>query len=441
MHALPNHISCLRGKSVKLTIHRKTLRVLQPMMLAVGLSIGLLTTLVACQATQAEESPLPKLLAVVDLHNPKQMTGLTQSVLHPNGMLYVINSAEIGIISGTKLLHKISILLPSGAEPNALTQEYPTLFDLNVDTITGHVYVIDHSYNYVHVISGTEVITAFDSQGLSPRYVTFNPHSGFGYLSNNVKSREDGRSKPTLIISATKVITVLNRGRGLAPRSQVYNPVDGHIYIGHNHGDPERGEAVQGVLSIISGTEVLTTTDLGSANLQKIDQIVVNSQNGDMYMLDHSRLVYWNRTDPPRHLFINEGNRYGTVRALDIDTRTNFAYVTTWKTGENRVLLIDKDQIIAEMPVYDDPAAIAVDETHDYVYVLNRLVGAMSIIRGTEVITTISTQGWGPSYITLDEERGYIYVSNADSHSVAVFGFADSDTATSWRHFLPLIEK
>jgi len=410
------------------------------MLLAIGLSILLLTTL-ACQSTQAEESPLPILLAVVDLHHPKQGSGLRESVLHPNGTLYVMNSLEIGIISGTKLLHKIPLLLPSGAEPDALTREYPDLFDLNVDATTGHVYVLDHRYNYVHVISGTEVITAFDSQGLSPRYVTFDPHSGLGYISNNVKSWEDGRSNPTLIISATEVITVMNRGRGLAPQSQVYNPIDGHMYIGHTPGDPERGEAAQGVLSIISGTKVLTTTYLGNEELYQISQIAVNEQNGDLYMLAPARLVYWNRVDPPRHLFINEGNRYGNVRALDVDTRTNFAYVTIWRTGADRVLVIDKDKIIAEIPVYDDPAAIAVDETHDYVYVLDRLVGAMSIIRGTEVLTTVSTEGWGPSYITVDEKRGYIYVSNADSHSVAVFGFAEADKSNWWQSFLPAIQR
>lgn len=70
---------------------------------------------------------------------------------------------------------------------------------------------------------------------------------------------------------------------------------------------------------------------------------------------------------------------------------------------------------------------------------MNRLVGAMSIIRGTEVLTTVSMQGRGPSYITVDEERGYIYVSNADSHSVAVFGFAEADKPNLWQSFLPVI--
>ena len=50
----------------------------------------------------------------------------------------------------------------------------------------------------------------------------------------------------------------------------------------------------------------------------------------------------------------------------------------------------------------------------------------MSIIRGTEVITTVGTEGWGPTFITLDEQRGYLYVSNSDSASVAVFGFAEA---------------
>lgn len=69
--------------------------------------------------------------------------------------------------------------------------------------------------------------------------------------------------------------------------------------------------------------------------------------------------------------------------------------------------------------------------------------GVLSIIRGTEVLTTVSTHGRGPSYITVDEERGYIYVSNADSHSVAVFGFEEEDKVSPslWQQFFPLIQK
>lgn len=42
-------------------IHLKVRRVFQPILLGLGLGIGLLITLVACQTTQADESPLPTL--------------------------------------------------------------------------------------------------------------------------------------------------------------------------------------------------------------------------------------------------------------------------------------------------------------------------------------------------------------------------------------------
>ena len=82
------------------------------------------------------------------------------------------------------------------------------------------------------------------------------------------------------------------------------------------------------------------------------------------------------------------------------------------------------------------------DATRDYIYVANRLSGSMSIIRGTEVITTVSTGGMGPTYITVDEKRGYIYVSNATSHSVAVFGYESaSNEKSAWKRFLPFMRR
>ena len=289
------------------------------------------------------------------------------------------------------------------------------------------------------VITGTEIITTVDSGGEIPKFITFDQETGLGYLSNLILSQDNPRPKQTIVFSDTKIFARLERGRGLSPQSQLYNPVDGRTYIGHNHGKPDFGEEIGGVLTIIDGLEVLTTTNLGNEELGYIENIKVNKKNGDLHMLYSSRYVYWDRANAPRHLAINQTHRYGVVRDIAVDSRTGLAYVTVW--GDNVVLVIDKDKIIAEIPVYEDPYAIAIDEARDYIYVANRLVGALSVIRGTEVITTMSTGGFGPSFITLDEKQGYIYVSNADSHSIAVFGFEDADKPSLWQQFFPFIRQ
>ena len=133
------------------------------------------------------------------------------------------------------------------------------------------------------------------------------------------------------------------------------------------------------------------------------------------------------------------GAGFRVTRDLAVDSKTGWAYVTAWNDHPSQVAVVDKDKIIAAITVGEDPYAVAVDEMHDYVYVANRLSGSLSVIRGTEVITTLSTMGSGPSYITVDEARGYIYVSNADSHSVAVFGFDQPPPQPLWRRFFPFI--
>ena len=63
----------------------------------------------------------------------------------------------------------------------------------------------------------------------------------------------------------------------------------------------------------------------------------------------------------------------------------------------------------------------------------------MTVMRGTQVITTLDTIGAGPWDISVDEKRGYTYVSNADGHTITVFGFDQpiADKPTLWQTFLP----
>ena len=406
--------------------------------LFLSLLIGLLLSLSACQSVQGNTDMPPHFITRIDLHDPQQMRGLGKSVLHPNGSLYVINSASVGIITPTVLSSVIPIPLPSGEMADALKPNYPELWDLAVDTTTGKIYVTDTTNHYVHVIRDTAIITAFSSLGMFPNFITFDSHTGLGYISNFVLSRENPREKRTIVLSDTHIITQIIGAKGLSPTAQFYNPVDDKLYIGHHPGDPAFGEDPGGVITVISRTKILTTTFLGNPGLSGIFKMAVNQKTGAMYFLDMSnQLVYWHGDDI-QHLVLWQAG-FRVTRDLAVDSRTGWAYVTAWNDHPSQVAVVDKDKIIAAITVGEDPYAVAVDETHDYVYVANRLSGSLSVIRGTEVITTLSTMGSGPSYITVDEARGYIYVSNADSHSVAVFGFDQPPPQPLWRRFFPFI--
>jgi len=60
----------------------------------------------------------------------------------------------------------------------------------------------------------------------------------------------------------------------------------------------------------------------------------------------------------------------------------------------------------------------------------------------TEVITTLATGDFGGMHVAVDEQRGYVYVSNGNSDSITVFGYPNEpDPSTGWQRFLPLIQR
>jgi DNA-binding beta-propeller fold protein YncE len=132
----------------------------------------------------------------------------------------------------------------------------------------------------------------------------------------------------------------------------------------------------------------------------------------------------------------NVGSLGYSINTLTVDSRTGWAYAASWDGPPSHVLVLDKDQLIAEIPVGNDVRGIAVDEPHDYIYAVNARSATLSVIRATEVITTLETGGSEPREIVVDETRGYIYVTSGGG--VAVFGFEmEIDKPSFWQTFLP----
>lgn len=414
-----------------------TRRLLLLASIAVLLLLALAASLAGCAVSVAEPTPsLPHLLGVIQMHHGDTLLG--DSLVHPNGLAYVTGrGGYVVVLKGTELVEVIPLPQQGGrhAEPT----------DLVINPHNGYVYVADQALNTVHVLSGTTIITSMPSLGYHTQLLTVDPTTGYIYVANRLGPPATPLSTTITVFSGTHPIAHIPFG--YAPSDIVYNPVDQQIYVGHQYRIGDRDRPPGGMVTIISKTTFVTTTFLGLPEQEArqrgiVQQIAVNEQTGAMTLMNARSIFYWDGHQAVQRLPLGNPD-YLFDYALAVDPKRGWAYAGSWDGPPSHVLVIDQDQVIAELPVGFDARHIAVDQTHDYVYVANRLTGDLSIIRGTEVITTLPTGGVGPSFISVDEPHGYIYVSNADyGGSISVFGFdTAADEPSFWQQFLPWLEK
>ncbi len=366
----------------------------------------LMVGLGVCQPVSNNDS-LPRLLTIIEM--PSDVGILTgRSVIHPNGLAYVVNEGgTIAVLDGPNLVKLIP--WPGGIPEAASPQQ------VSVHPDTGWVYVTDQVGDAIHVLSGTEVLATIPDVGHRPQAIAIHPDTGFVYVANSRGSPQQKHPGSVAIISGTEVVTRLQVGA--VPHLIAINPVDGRVYVGQSTG---RLGGDWGALSIIDGTRLISMTSLGLET--RVKDLVIDERTGALYMIQGHYLTYW---DGERVEHLELGANGGRVlNQVTVDERYGLAYVGAWTDPpDNALIVVREGEVVAEIPVGYDPRQIVVDETHDYVYVVNRMEGSMSVIRDTQVITTLSTGGIDPMHLAVDEARGYIYVSNATTHSVAVFGF------------------
>lgn len=377
-----------------------------------GIGLGWLTLLLlglgACQPA-FDNTVLPRLLTVIEM--PSDVGILTgEVVVHPNGLAYVVNEGgTIAVLDGPRLVK----LIPWPIELPVATSQ-----DIVLHPQLGWVYVTDCDNNAIHVLSGTDVLATIAEVGYRPKAIVIHPQTGYIYVANaHGEPPPNGHPGTVSVISGTQIITRLQVGA--VPHLLAINPVNGYVYVGQSTGGLVGN---RGALAIIEGTRLLTMTSLGLEKSAK--DIAVDERTGALYMIQGHYLTYWDGAQLTRLTLGANGGR--VLNEVTVDARHGLAYVGAWTTPpDNAVIVVQAGEVVAEVPVGYDPRQIVVDEAHDYIYVVNRMEGSMSVIRDTQVITTLSTGGIGPMHLAVDEERGYIYVSNADTHSVAVFGFDD----------------
>jgi len=318
--------------------------------------------------------------------------------------------------------------------------------EMAIDPHSGELYVTEIS-GYLHIISGTQVITSISNIGYVPTGITIHPNNRLAYVATRPQHWQLGTQiqgpHSVTIISHTQIITKIDIG--YIPRVIVANPVDNRVYVGQFTGYSGWNQPLVGMLGIIENTHLVTNTSLGPIiETFTLPAIAVDTQNGDLYMIENLYpVLYWDRVHPPIRVEMDLSDYgHGGLNNLAVDPKHHLAYASYSGEHGSMVAVMRAGAVIAQLPVGADPHQIAVDTVRDYVYVTNYEAGTMTVIRGTEVITTLETGGFGGMHVAVDEQRGYVYISNGNSDSITVFGYpAEAEPPAWWQRFLPFVQR
>jgi len=390
-------------------------------------------SLAACNdaLTRLNAGPLPRLLTVIDL--PEE-TSTRSIAVRQGGYAYVLNytTNSIAVLDGPKLV----TLMRMGARYDNMA-----VTEVAVHPQTGFVYVTDEVSDNIYVISNTQVITTITQPGvdLSPHSVIIHPNTGYVYVGD--ARAEPGKDTVAVvrIISGTQEIKDIDVGVG-----GVYvlraDPRSNRVYVGLSllHDRPNPAMA-----AVIDGLRLVMTTTLGynPAELHadySVNDIAINAHTGEIALLENENIIIRWQGDQIERIRLGKDYGIGPLTTLGLDPKRDILYAGVLQSPY--AIAIAPHQAPVQLSMVAGSSRIVYDATHDYIYTADYSGPSMSVIRGTTVLATLSTGGDGPADVGVDEQRGYIYVSNADSHSVAVFGY-DQATVTPafWQTFLAWI--
>jgi len=355
--------------------------------------------------------------------------GVNKGFLHPNGKAYFLNYYSASVVAKDALLRKIPL-------PDLHPPLGQILSDIGFDSQSGLVYVLDRAADAIHVISETTLITTLVGIAEQPRMIVEDQDSNEVYIFYTSQTRKTDRFR-ALIMSGTTVVaeTILPA----SPWAVKYNPIDGHIY---GAGEQYMADGSQSnALFVIDNHRVITTILPLDSNPQLgVVDMAINPENGDVHVLLSTKVVTWDRVNPPYSVNLLEAG-YKNPQCITVDPTRELLYVCSWMEKGSYALVMTKERFKTAIPIKKWPEAIAWDRKHDYVYIAHYDPTNLSIIRGTDLITTLDIVGFGTSNIVVDEDGGRIYTANADDGSISVFGFDQADKPSFWQRFLPFIQR
>ena len=397
---------------------------------AILLSLLLFVLIAGCDVGPQVAAPkpaintLPHLLARMD----DKVYG-DRTALHPDQRMYFLGDVNVSIVDGI-ILEK-SVALPNLAPPYG-----QSLRDIGVEPDSGMVYVLDNFSGAIHVISNTVLITTLLGIVEQPLQIVADEDSGEMYVFYIYHTNNSVESRVAILQGTQKIADI---ALPVLAKSALYNPVDGHIYVAGNTFASD--DTQSNALMVLDNHQVITAIHpLDDSELGVID-LAINSKTGDIYILLVSKVVYWDRINRPRSIDLYELG-YKNLGCITVDPKRGWAYVCSWPGRPSYVLVVNKDQFVGEIQVEHWPYAAAADVRHDYIYVVHHDPTYLSVIRGTELITTLDIIGLGTMNVTVDEDRDLIYTSNAGDGTISVFGFQQPiDEPSLWQRFLPFIQR
>ncbi|MEZ4860535.1 MAG: hypothetical protein R3C14_04485 [Caldilineaceae bacterium] len=406
-------------------------------MIALALPIALLCLLCAmllagCNKADAQTLPsqatIPQFIATID-----DEFYVERTAVHPNGQIYFLSESHVSIVDGTAVATRIAFPKPADSYGQHMA-------DVAVERHSGLVYTIERYADAIYVISNTQLITTILGQVDQPLQIVADEDSGEMYVFYTSQKGDKAQAQAA-ILSAADVITDIVLPV-FSNRTARYNPVDGHIYVvGSSSPIPTDRRIPPNALTVIDNREVITTiTPLDKPDLSVID-LTINPNTGDVYILLATKVVYWDRHNPPRSIDLYALG-YKNLGCITVDPKRGWAYVCSWPGRPSYMLVVDKDQFVGAIEVEHWPYAAAADATHDYIYVAHYDPTYLSVIRATDLITTLDIIGLGTMNVTVDEERELIYTSNAGDGTISVFGFQPlADQPSLWQSFLPFLQR
>jgi DNA-binding beta-propeller fold protein YncE len=284
---------------------------------------------------------------------------------------------------------------------------------IDVNPVTGYIYVANKGFATVSILQGTSVVTTVVTGG-SPRSVAVNPANGYIYVG-------DYSSNDIAILHSTSVVTTVS-GVVAAPTMIAVNPATDYAYVGGNYFNR---------IWVFSATQYITNVSLGAfgPSYHPYD-IKANVFNGNVYVSTYDagyQMKVLNGVQVIATIPVSSAGRIG------VDPVTGYVYLTNANNGTQpgSLTVISGTAVVGEIPVGTNPRAIAVDPLRGYVYVANYSDGTVTVITGTSVLTT-TTVSAAPYEIGVDSNTGFAFVTDELSTTVNVLqGSAIVGTATS----------
>ncbi|MCI4323440.1 MAG: YncE family protein [Thermoplasmata archaeon] len=217
--------------------------------------------------------------------------------------------------------------------------------------------------------------------------------------ASHLAEMPDSASAPQSAVKSLKV--------GSAPAAEVYDPLNGYVYVSNSEGT---------TVTILNGTGVVTTTDIGYDSLPY--QMTVDTRNGWVYAVHTLDIADGYNVSVINGTLVTKVIPVGIEpSAIAYDNATGLVYVADY--GSNQVTIINQTRVVATLGVGQTPDAITVDPANGFVYVANNGSDNVSVIQDLLVFHSVIV-GLNPAALGYDAGTGDMYAVDAGSDDVTV---------------------